>query len=201
MKHPRSLAEQIKAYIHMIMLHLFKQPAVQSRETSSSPRWSPSPEGMVFINVDAALFSSSKRMGVGVVIRDHIGNCLVACNQLLDEVTTPEIAEALAVRCALTLARDEGLDKIILASDCLSVVQRVNSSTRDRSLVGVVVEDIKAMAASMSSVTVRHISRLLNNLAHVLARRVELFGSSFFFAILSRIASGLRFVMILLDNQ
>jgi ribonuclease HI len=180
MKHPRSLAEQIKAYIHMIMLHLFKQPAVQSRETSSSPRWSPPLEGTVFINVDAALFSSSKRMGVGVVIRDHIGNCLVACNQLLDEVTTPEIAEALAVRCALTLARDEGLDKIILASDCLSVVQRVNSSTRDRSLVGVVVEDIKAMTASMSSVTVRHISRLLNNSAHDLARRVQHFGSPFF---------------------
>jgi hypothetical protein len=78
------------------------------------------------------------------------------------------------------LARDEDLDKIILASDCLSVVQRVNSSTRDRSLVRVVVEDIKVMAASMSSVTVRHISRLLNNSAHVLARRVELFGSSFF---------------------
>jgi ribonuclease HI len=119
-------------------------------------------------------------MGVGVVIRDHIGNCLVACNQLLDEVTPPEIAEALAVRCALTLARDEGLNKVILASDCISVVQRINSSARDRSLIGVVVEDIKAMAATMSSVTVHHISRLLNNSAHVLARRVQHFGSPFF---------------------
>jgi ribonuclease HI len=180
MKHPRSLAEQIKAYIHMILLHLFKKLVVQSRETSTPPRWSPPPEGTVFINVNAALFSSSNRMGVGVVIRDHIGNCLVACNQLLDEVTPPEIAEALAVRCALTLARDEGLNKVILASDCISVVQRINSSARDRSLIGVVVEDIKAMAATMSSVTVHHISRLLNNSAHVLARRVQHFGSPFF---------------------
>jgi hypothetical protein len=38
MKHPNSLAEQIKAYVHMIILHLFKQPAVQSRETSTLPR-------------------------------------------------------------------------------------------------------------------------------------------------------------------
>jgi hypothetical protein len=67
-------------------------------------------------------------MGVGVVIRNHIGNCLVACNQFLDEVMATEIAEALAVRCALTIARDEGLNKLILASDCISVVQRITSS-------------------------------------------------------------------------
>jgi hypothetical protein len=67
-------------------------------------------------------------MGVGVVIRDHIGNCLVACNQFLNEVMAKEIAEALAVRCALILARDEGLNKVILVSDCISVVQRIISS-------------------------------------------------------------------------
>jgi hypothetical protein len=119
-------------------------------------------------------------MGLGVVIRDHIDSCLVACNQLFDEVMTPEIAEALAVRCALTLARDEDLNKVIVASDCLSVVQRINSSTRDRSLVGIIVEDIQAMIATMSSVTCCHISRLLNNSAHILAHRVEQCGISFF---------------------
>jgi hypothetical protein len=38
----RSLAEQIKAYIEMILLHLFKPPSVHRRESSSSPyEWSP----------------------------------------------------------------------------------------------------------------------------------------------------------------
>jgi VanZ family protein len=69
---------------------------------------------------------------------------------------------------------------VIVASDSLSVVQRFNSSTRDQSLVGVVVDGIKAIIATMSSVTCRHISHLLNNSAHILARRVEHFGSSFF---------------------
>jgi hypothetical protein len=48
---------------------------------------------------------------------------------------------------------DDGLDRIILLSDCLSVVQRIDSPLRDRSLVGVVVEDIKTLASSMSYVT------------------------------------------------
>jgi hypothetical protein len=72
---------------------------------------------------------------------------------------------------------DDGLDKIILLSDCLSVVQRIDYPLRDRSLVGVIVEDIKTLAASMSSVTFRHVNRLCNNSAHSLTRRAELSGS------------------------
>jgi hypothetical protein len=63
---------------------------------------------VVVVNVDAAPFSSSSKMGVGVVIRDHSGNFLIACSKLLDQVIAPEIAEALAIRSAVTLARDEG---------------------------------------------------------------------------------------------
>jgi ribonuclease HI len=79
-------------------------------------------------------------MGVGVIIRDHIGNFMAACSQVLNEVTSPEIAEAQAIRCAVSRARDEGLNKIILVSDYLSVIQRINCKMKDRSLVGVVVE-------------------------------------------------------------
>jgi ribonuclease HI len=168
---------QINSYIEMILQHLFKPPTVRIREPSSVPVWVPQQEGMVVINVDAALFKDTARMGVGVVIRDHRGEFLSACSQVLDEVTSPEIAEALAIRCAITLARDDGFDRIILLSDCLSVVQRIDSPLRDRSLVGVVVEDIKTLASSMSSVTFRHVNRLCNNSAHSLARRAELSGS------------------------
>lgn len=47
---------------------------------------------------------------------------LRAASILLSEVTAPELAEALAVRRAMALARDEGFGHIILATDCLSVV-------------------------------------------------------------------------------
>jgi ribonuclease HI len=180
MKHTHSLSMQIKSYIEMILQHLFMPPTIHRRETPQAPVWSPPPEGMVVINVDAALFSSTSRMGVGVVIRDHNGKFLAACSQVLHEVTSPELAEALAVRRAVTLAGEEGLDRIILMSDCLTVIQRINSSGRDRSLVGVVVEDIKTLATSLSSVTFHHISRLCNNSAHLLARRAELCDSIFF---------------------
>ncbi|XP_071678166.1 uncharacterized protein [Lolium perenne] len=119
-------------------------------------------------------------MGVGIIIRDHNGNFLSACRQLLDEVTSPEIAEALAIRHAVTLTRDEDLDRIILVSDCLSVIQRIGSPHRDRSLVGVIMEDVKTLATSLSSVSCRHVNRFCNNSAHSLARRAEPSGSSFY---------------------
>jgi hypothetical protein len=61
-------------------------------------------------------------MGVGVVVRYHNGEFLAAYIHVLDKIMMPEIAEAHAVRCAVSLARDEGLDKIILVFDCLSVI-------------------------------------------------------------------------------
>jgi hypothetical protein len=61
---------------------------------------------VVVVNVDAPLFSSSSKIGVGVMIRDHSDKFLVACSKLLDQVIAPEIAEALAIRSAITLARE-----------------------------------------------------------------------------------------------
>jgi ribonuclease HI len=122
------------------------------------------------VNVDAALFTSSKQMGAGVVIRDHNGLCLAACGERSDNVTMPEMAEALAIRRAVVFAREEGFSNIIIGSDCLSVIQRVNSSVIDRSTTGSVIEDIKFCSKAFSSCDFRHVPRVLNVAAHQLAR-------------------------------
>jgi hypothetical protein len=49
-----------------------------------------------------------------------------------------------------------------------------------RSLVGVVVEDIKTLAASLSYVKFQHVCRTCNSSAHTLARRAVLSGSCLF---------------------
>jgi hypothetical protein len=52
-----------------------------------------------FFNVDAAIFASTRQMGVGAV-RDHNGNFIAACGERFDEVIILEMAEALAIRRA-----------------------------------------------------------------------------------------------------
>jgi hypothetical protein len=51
----------------------------------------------------------------------------------LQGFTSPEIAEALALRGVMAVVRDKGFDKAIFASNCLSLIQRLNSLTQDRS--------------------------------------------------------------------
>jgi hypothetical protein len=124
---------------------------------------------------DAALFQASQRMSVGVVIRDHNGACLLACHKRITEVTTPELAETLALRRAVALTRHEGFQMAIFVLDCLSVIQRVNSPSADRSTGGAMIADINIMADSFSSGSFNHVS---NAAAHILARSCESYGDS-----------------------
>jgi ribonuclease HI len=120
--------------------------------------------------VDAALFPNENRMGWGAVIRDHLGNFVLAASEGLQRCPAPE---AMAICGALRFAADEGFQNVIIASDCLSMVQRVNFSVQDRFTVGILVNDIKLMMEGFSSCSVLHYGRRMNMAAHKLARSCE----------------------------
>jgi hypothetical protein len=58
----------------------------------------------VLLNVDAAIFTDTRWMGAGVVARDHTGAFLAGLGELYDNVVIPEVAEAFAVRHAISFA-------------------------------------------------------------------------------------------------
>ena len=93
----------------------------------------------------------------------------------------PEYAEALALRRVMQFAREEGMDKVIFESDCLSLIQRLNSSTFDRSTVGMVAAGIKLLVGGFASVSFRHVKRVFNKTAHALAKSCENVNSSSIF--------------------
>jgi ribonuclease HI len=173
MLHPASLAARINAYIDLICQHLYKPKPFYRREPSVTQKWVPPPMGSVLVNVDAAVFASSRRMGAGIVVRDHAGLFITACGDSQQEVTSPEMAEALALRRAVSFAVNEGFTKVIFASDCLSVINRIAEPLVDRSFCGPVIEDVKLAAASFESCSFTHVSRSLNMAAHCLARLCE----------------------------
>ncbi|KAE8803228.1 non-ltr retroelement reverse transcriptase [Hordeum vulgare] len=131
------------------------------------------------VNVDAALFPDCRRMAMGAIFRDHSGRCLAAASEPLIGFTSPEIAEALALRRAVTIADAKGFERVIFASDCLSLIQRLQSSKPDRSMVGSVMMDIKHMVSSFSSATFRHVRRNLNEATHLMARTCDLHSLGF----------------------
>jgi hypothetical protein len=68
----------------------------------------------------------------------------------------------------------------MVVSNCLSLIQHLHASELDRSSVGVVVQDIKSLAANFTSILFDHVRRQYNESAHILARSAELFVSSIF---------------------
>ena len=66
--------------------------------------------------------------------------------------------------------RKKDFSKIIVGSDCATLIQRLNSLAPDRSEVGPVVADIKKVAVSFISCEFRHVYRDSNVAAHLLAR-------------------------------
>lgn len=101
------------------------------------------------------------------------GGALAGFSEHRDEVTSPELAECLAMRRAIQFAQAEGHQHVTMASDCLSLIQWLNDKILDRSAMGAVVADIKQLAASFSSCSFRHIPRGLSGAAHLLARSCE----------------------------
>ena len=161
----------IFAYVDLIKENLFK-PTPASRCDSKKPvqKWSPPLKGVICLNSDAALFDAEGSMGLGVVARDHRGSLLISCHQPIQGLLSPEEAEALALQRAVQLAQEEGYEKVVFTSDCLSLIQRLKSGVMDSSPAGILVSGIKEMTTSFTSVSFTHVSRFLNVAAHILAK-------------------------------
>jgi ribonuclease HI len=176
--HPSSVAVKINSYVDLIFVHLYKNASRPRSETTPASPWAPPPVGSLLVNVDATLFASSTSMGAGMVVRDSLGVFVAARRDSFLNVQVPEIAEATAVRAALSFAHEEHLDNLIVATDCLTVVKRVESKLKDRSSCGPIIEDIKNLMESFSSCSITHVSRCQNVAAHCLARSAECLPSS-----------------------
>jgi hypothetical protein len=96
------------------------------------------------------MHNSDGGMGVGVVGRDHLGACLVACQQFYSMLPKPEFAEAMALRQAASLAHEKGLEQVIFATHYLSLVQHL---------------EIKIVAKDLTSTSFIHIKRELKEAA------------------------------------
>jgi ribonuclease HI len=181
---PSRTCGQILAYVELIKENLFRQKTDKRCEANVLQKWTPPPPDSVLLNSDAAIFDNPGAVGVGVVARNHLGTCLVSCRHFLNRTLVPELAEAYALRRAVELARDEQMDKVIFATDCLSLIHRLNSSSVDRSMVGILVSDIKHLATVFSSVSFVHVRRRLNEAAHLLAKScVNALSSQVFYSV------------------
>jgi hypothetical protein len=137
------VVSRILAYVELILKHLSKdQEARKPSEISERQRWTPPPIGSVCINVDVTLFPAAHRMGCGIVMRDHSGSFILSVSEGIQEFPAPELAEAIAVRRGLAVAKERGFDRPVLVSDCQTLIRRISAPGMDRSPLGAMIVDI-----------------------------------------------------------
>jgi pentatricopeptide repeat protein len=179
---PHFVVEKIRADTEMALLHLYKPSNSNMCDPFRPKRWAPPPEGSVMVNVDAALFAESNRIGIGLVIRDHNGRFLAACRRGLEGFTEPEIAEATALRHAVRFVSILPYNQVTFASDCLSLIQKLHATSKDQSQVAAIIQDIKQTTQASITFSFIHVSRCCNVVAHILARSADQLSESVWYS-------------------
>ncbi|XP_074351477.1 uncharacterized protein LOC141690587 [Apium graveolens] len=129
------------------------------------------PQGnSIKVTVDAALFTDRNEYGVGLVARDAQGQVVAARTRCYMGMVAVEIAEAIAIREALSWIKDHDWQEVQLESDCLAAVQGIRSKVEMRSSFGRVVEECRCQLRLSNSLSLSFIKRSANTVAHCFAR-------------------------------
>lgn len=76
----------------------------------------------VKISTDAVLFEEQGKSGIGMIARDHEGHLLSARTRNFAEIMNPSLIEAIAVKEALSWAKEFLPRPVTVESECLVVV-------------------------------------------------------------------------------
>lgn len=140
---------------------------VQAHEVD---RWSPPLRGAFKINVDGALDKSRGKGGVGIVVRDEMGQIVKLAAIPLSNVWVAEMVEALGFRSALEVVHDRVGDNFVMEGDAQGIIQMLQGVTCPSSSMGVVIADVLNLARLFHSISFSFVRRNFNRVAHEIAK-------------------------------
>lgn len=101
-----------------------------------------------------------------LLVRNHMGQPVLATSIVERDVDNPKTFEALANYKSFKLYMYQGFTNIIIESDCLLVVDALLSMHAPTSSLKNIILDIRSLMSHFISCQVQHISQLYNNVAH-----------------------------------
>nr|XP_023899473.1 uncharacterized protein LOC112011331 [Quercus suber] len=136
-------------------------------------RWIPPDFPWYKINTDAAVFSASKSVGIGVVVRDHEGSVLAALSKRMPLPLGPLEAEAKAMHEAISFAKDIGLQDVIFETDSTTIFDALHDISTAPTCIDNIIQDTHHSLQAFRKSQILHVKRLGNKPAHTLARHAK----------------------------
>ncbi|KAL0889743.1 hypothetical protein Bca101_013726 [Brassica carinata] len=118
---------------------------------------------------DAAWDASSGNCGLGWQLRDAEGSCAESSSLHRRYVPSALVAEALAIRAAVSAAASSHVSSINVFSDSKALILLLNSQGQNVALKGIL-HDIHLLAQSFNSISFMFIPRLANTQVDSLAK-------------------------------
>ncbi|KAG2302260.1 hypothetical protein Bca52824_030911 [Brassica carinata] len=150
------------------------QAQPQTRTLAAAPRTTIRPlshPSLVTCFTDAAWNATTNQAGCGWYFIDNETNSMLQGTKAMDYVSSPLMAEAMAIRSALLHALEAGFSKICIKSDCQALVATITSKRHSADLY-VISRDIEHLSSCFLSISFSFISRNLNSLADSIAKSV-----------------------------
>ncbi|KAL4283563.1 hypothetical protein GQ457_16G029270 [Hibiscus cannabinus] len=168
-KHPESVLSREDIFTDPLLADKSKN---MGKSRSRLVSWSPPPSGTLKLNVDGAVTRDGGLGGVGGLLRNSEGKCLLSFSRHVGQVP-PLLAEILAIKFGLEIFftsvwRYEV--SLIVESDSLKAVEWVSNPSSCIGLYSDLVKEIADLAGT-SFISFRYISRTCNIDADSLAKR------------------------------
>ncbi|KAL6225182.1 hypothetical protein ACLB2K_004033 [Fragaria x ananassa] len=132
--------------------------------------WQPPSPGMLSLNTDASVINNGVNIGVGVVVRNHLGDLVLAGGERVQGRFRPSVAEFLALCKGLEYVVEHNwlLEKV--ECDCLEAVRVVNDVCECFAEEGILVDRVRVLLVAVGSPKLSHVSRTANGAADVVAK-------------------------------
>ncbi|XP_075654531.1 uncharacterized protein LOC142624702 [Castanea sativa] len=141
------------------------------KKTSAAKKnWGPHSGLNYKVNVDGAVFSAQKSVGVGVVIRDNEGHFIAGLSKKLNLPLGAIETKAKAFEIGIAFAGEIGIRDFVLEGDSLIMIQALCDSASAPSSVVPLVYGIAVAAHDFRSVKFSHVCRNGNIPVHLLAK-------------------------------
>ena len=135
--------------------------------------WRPLEYPFVKANFDAVVFKTSSSTGIGVIIRDGMGEAIGALTMPIPLANSVATMEALACRRAVLFAKEIGLSDVIFEGDSAEVIQAIIQENSNHPDFGHIIDDIMILASDLNSFQFCHVKHNCNVVVDALAKRAK----------------------------
>jgi ribonuclease HI len=142
------------------------------RGKSQVQRWKAPPSGWYRCNTDGAFYSDQGTGASGVALRDDTGLFVGGQAKWYPNGLDALTLEVLACWDGVVYARDRGVHRLIVESDCQEYVKLWNERDHQRSRIAPIIRETRAISSSFIDFSVAFVSRSCHSVAHTLAKQV-----------------------------